>query len=283
METFPIVLAGTLILILASAYRSVRGTTLQAAWGWALFSAGSLCLAELVPSSSRGLLENLRLAAALTTFCPLVAVLGAKRPQSRAWQLIVLSLWVVLVLPVAESYFAGRGAVAKIHDARGWFLIVLIMIGVGNYAATRYWPSCWLVAAAQVMLLAGHLPLFRRMIGEDGQGWALGCLATAALLARCGWPGRGTQRATVTDRIWIDYRDWFGMLWGLRMAQRLNDSALKHNEKIRLNWAGLEIGAMSPSEQIDAERGFRERFARLLLRFVSPDWLQRRTSEDSAG
>ena len=280
MESVPITLAGSLFVILASAHRLVRGTTLQAVWGWTLFSSASLVVAELVPCAGGGLLENLRLSAALSTLCPIVAMLGAKRPQSRAWQWIVLSLWVVLVLPVAESYFAGRGAVPKIHDARGWFLIVLILLGLANYVATRHWFASWIVATSQLVLLAEHLPLFRHIPLERGGNWALGGLFVAVVLVRCGWPKRERLGATCTDRIWIDFRDCYGVIWSLRVVHRINDLAAKRGEQIRLSWNGLDTGTVSSAEQIEGEKFFRERFSRFLLRFVSSDWIHRRISED---
>ena len=50
--------------------------------------------ANQIPSHS-----PLDFAAAMIVFCPAMALLGAKRPQDKPWQLIVLSLWGILALP----------------------------------------------------------------------------------------------------------------------------------------------------------------------------------------
>jgi len=242
-----------------------------------LVAAISLALAE--SGSNPATLVNLRLAASLTTFCPMVALLGAKRPQHHAWQLIVLSLWMVLVLPVAEAHFAGRGAAARMHDARGWFLLVLIVIGVANYTATRFWPSCWLVAVGQVMLLADQLPILRHTTSLTERLAGVVCLGLAVALVRIGWPGRVVRSEATADRIWIDFRDWFGMLWSLRIAQRLNQSAAGRGEIVRIGWTGLEPHDENGDPSTASVLGYEERMCRLLLRFVSRDWLQRRAQK----
>src|SRR5438132_5998673 len=86
----------------------LRGTTLLAPWWWSLFSLAAVMSVEtMLGSSSAGgdvrWAPAARYAAAVTTFGPIMAVLGAKRPQDRAWQFIVLSLLVVLALPSGEA------------------------------------------------------------------------------------------------------------------------------------------------------------------------------------
>ncbi|MES1213155.1 MAG: hypothetical protein ABUL64_01075, partial [Singulisphaera sp.] len=89
---------------LAVARRYVRGTTLVAPWCWAIVAVALVAAvdgAALLSGSGMtpAWLSAARYLAAIATFCPLMAVLGAKRPQDRAWQLIVLALWFVLALP----------------------------------------------------------------------------------------------------------------------------------------------------------------------------------------
>ena len=91
----------------ARCYRPTRGTTLRAVWWWAVLAmsvvAGPEAFIAAGPTANGGgaggygenWIESLRLAAAAATFCPPVALFGAKRPQDRAWQWIVLSFWVV--------------------------------------------------------------------------------------------------------------------------------------------------------------------------------------------
>ena len=132
----------------------LRGTTLTAPWWWSAASLLVVASAEVLVglSDTAGGTPSwaapLRYCAALSTFCPTIAVFGAKRPQDRAWQFIVLSLWAILSLPGGEWWLFG--GVQEIHLAWFLFLIVLTLAGALNGVATRHWPSSLLYAAGQL-------------------------------------------------------------------------------------------------------------------------------------
>src|SRR4051794_207498 len=111
------VLTATGLLFLWLQRRAVAGTTLTAPWWWSVVSLLALALAEFVTafwkSDSDPSAAALRFIAATSTFCPLMALLGAKRPQDRGWQFIVFSLWVVLALPGLEWLLFG--GVQELH------------------------------------------------------------------------------------------------------------------------------------------------------------------------
>ena len=107
-----------------------RGTTLAGVWMWALFSFLSVAGVEGVllwnnSTASPSFNEALRYLAAVTTFCPIMAQLGAKRPQVQVWPLVVASLWVILCLPAGEFLLLNQGALMEISTARSWVLGVL--------------------------------------------------------------------------------------------------------------------------------------------------------------
>ncbi len=144
---------------------SLRGSTLMAPWCWAVASAVAVSGVELWAACAdpgdaasatiaRPGIAALRYLAAITTFLPFMAVLGAKRPQDRGWQFIVLSLWVILALPCIRSWLlSADSAMPPVHAAWGWFMVILLLLSCGNYLPSRWWPSCLLLVAGQTMLI----------------------------------------------------------------------------------------------------------------------------------
>ncbi len=257
---------------------SLRGTTLLAAWVWSLVSllaivAGELLIGFAGDSPPQGWVAPLRFAAAMSTFCPTMAVLGAKRPQDRGWQLIVLSLWVILSLPSFEWLLFG--GLQEMHAARFWFLMILIGVGAINGIGTRFWPSSLAFCLGQMALVAPWLP--------DAQAWLsgatgplLGMLAivTAWLLLAAGIPRAGTAAKSV-DRVWLDFRDAFGLVWSLRVVERINASAAMYDWPVMLAWHGFR--ARQQGAEIDAiPEAVVESLRTLLRRFVSPAWIDTR-------
>ena len=293
-ETMPVLtlaLAGCLLLLLAAVRRKIAGTTLVSAWAWGLavvsvlasVAAYALLASEPVKPSA-GSFETwstpLGFAASMIALCPPVALLGAKRPQNKPWQLIVLSLWGILALPGFESALRGGGEMVDIHPARGAFLLTLIVMGTFNHLPTRFWPCSLLFAAGQLALLYRwlRLPAWDGVasLNNTGPAIAMSCWIAAALIGLissrrlCSKPG--------LDRVWVDFRNAFGAIWALRMAERMNTAAVSYAWHVRLTWEGFRtldgdvVIGWSETEQ----RQVQSVFANLLRRFVSSDWIERR-------
>ena len=266
---------------LVLAKKHVRGTTLIAAWWWSMAAGVAVGTVEIWMSWAIQEDDATRVAhgwaavhfaAAAVTLCPMIAVLGAKRPQHQAWQLIVFSLWCVLVLPAAEAFFVRRGGVIQIHDARGLFLCLLIGVGLINYLPTRYVLSAVFFSLGQVSLFAIYLPILRRYVDRPPMILALSLFLAAALASHL---VRRRQVQTTPDRPWLDFFNCFGAFWGLRVAERYNALAAAQNHRARLGWFGFEAddgtavtGNLEPSAIANLDS--------LLLRFVSVDWISRR-------
>ena len=153
-----------------------QGTTLVAVCA-ALVSLVSIVAVEIVAAiagePTSWWLAALRLIAATSSFCPIMALLGAKRPQDRGWQFIVAALWGILSLPSVQWLLFG--GVREIHPAQLGFLAVLVGVGVVNGAATRYWPSSLLYGCGQAALLAAYF--------STSSGWLPGAQGPLAGLA----------------------------------------------------------------------------------------------------
>ncbi len=256
----------------------VRGTTLVAAWYWSVLSWASISTVEVIaavqgnPPADSGLV-SLRFVAIMSAFCPTMAVLGAKRPQDTAWQFIVFSLWAILSLPGAEWLLFGGPQ--EIHTARFWFLVALIGVGALNGLATRFWPSSLLFCLGQIALLIPYLSpgqtLFHARL-EPGVGQTL--MLCSWILMAAGVP-RAARAAMPLDRVWLDFRDAFGAVWGLRVVERMNASAAMYDWPVMLTWRGFcdrHTGAVAESVPAAVEESLRT----LLRRFVTPAWIDAR-------
>ena len=263
--------------LIAWRWRHIRGTTLIAPTIWAVFAL--VCLAttnDAMSSQAVGSIASwqspLQYFAGVTSLCPAMALFGAKRPQNGAWQFIVLSLWIVLSLPSLHCWLVRSGDAFGIHSAQSWFLLVLLIMTAGNYLATRFVISSMLVTAAQFALLGKFLPFSLSIPRLAPHSSAL--CAIAIILVVFGLPRKRVVRFSL-DRVWLDFRDAFGAVWGLRVQQRVNQSATMYGWNVRLDWHGftpLEGSTISP----EIEKPLQDNLRNLLRRFVSPQWIAKR-------
>jgi hypothetical protein len=275
------ILASTLLAVvgtiaLVGQYRRLRGTTLVAPSWWSLASLWLIAIVEVAAAgASVETLEWLppaRFAAAMTTFCPMMALLGAKRPQDGMWQLVVVTLLAILCLPSLEwLVYGGRD---EIHPARLGFLVILIAIGTFNTLPTRYWPSCLLTCLGQLALMAPRAALG---IGQYA-AWlpltGISLLVAAHVLLALQVPSPRAVR-TPLDRVWLDFRDAYGVLWSLRVIGRMNASAMMYDWPVTLTWSGVR-SKDGDGGNVDMPPAVEESLRTLLRRFVSPEWIHQR-------
>lgn len=262
---------------LARARPRLAGSTLTAAWWWCLVALAAIVAAELLldrAAAANGADSHVYYAAALFTFGPPMAVLGAKRPQHNAWQWIVASLLLVLAWPSALTALRRGWAPLDLHFSWRFFLAALWLAGWPNYLPTRFRASAALYGLGQAALVA-------RAVGwnafADSNRFGAGTIALACGAA-CAWLSLRVPRATPPrpmDSAWVGFRDAFGAVWGLRVAERFNALALNMSWPVRLGWRGIRSSDGAPfdgSPPAECER----QLGALLERFVSPAWIARR-------
>jgi hypothetical protein len=270
--------------VLLSGRRAIWQTTLVAVWWWTLlalivWSGVELAAALWGEDSREGLLGPLRWATITLSFCPAVALLGAKRPQQKAWNFVVVSLWAVVALPAAENFFLHRGQKLEMGDARGWFLWIFIFLGPINFVPTRHWLASLMLAAGQIVAFSSSLALLHWPMVPKPELVGL-LLAGAALVVAWLSSRRASDAASSYDRLWLDFRDTFGLLWGLRVQERVNATARQNGWDLELTWSGFRHRAsVEPLAEIDPaiESMLRTTFRGLLRRFVSSEWIAERT------
>lgn len=271
--------------VLLGTWRRLAGTTLTGTWYWTLASTLAIGVTESLlyhTPSTAAWFAPVRFAIVTTCFCPLMALLGAKRPQHRAWHFVVLALWAILVLPAAESLVLRHGQMPDVRGARSWFMLALIAVGLVNYLPTRCWLAGLVLAAAQACMLAEFLPMIRhfqdRGIALVGFAAWVTALIIMAVVARTRSP-----RREPLDAVWLDFRDSFGTLWALRVAERINAAAAVSDWPISLSWAGFRFDdakCRGWAELPDNVRhDLRQTLDNLLRRFVSQDWIAARLDE----
>jgi hypothetical protein len=261
-------------------------TTLRSAWWWSLGALVAWWIAEVVASavaagSFQTAIALLRVGAIAVSLCPLVAVLGAKRPQERAWNLVVVSLYGIVALPVAEALFLHPARRVEMGDARGWFLWILILLGPINYVPTRYALASLLLAAAQATALGPYLAPLRRAIVPAPELTGLWLVAAASVVAWLTSRRRAVPRNRY-DRLWLDFRDAFGLLWALRVQERVNAAASQYGWNLELAWSGFltrEPAAAPAAVDPLIEPALKTMLRSLLRRFVSGHWIAERLDD----
>lgn len=268
------------LLVLASKRRALHGTTLVAPWAWSVAAIVSIAGAETVvglnPSLPLNWRMGLRYAAAMATFTPIMALLGAKRPQDRGWQFIVLSLWAILALPSFEWLLFGE--IKELHPARLWFLMILVGVGAVNGVGTRRWLSSICYAAGQGALLGPFLSAKIAAL-PDASAPLVGLALIAASYALPMWTRSALATAKGLDRVWLDFRDAYGLVWSLRVAERMNTSAAMYAWPVELGWRGFHNREPGPGPVVVPEAAL-ESLRTLLRRFVSADWIDARLDDN---
>ncbi len=121
------------------AWRANRRTALEHAILWTVAAWLAWLLAFVFGGS--GALG--RYVALSLSGCAGMAVLGARRPHVGAWNFVVVSLFAVLLLPVAQGW--GRPALSPPYLG---FLGATVAFGLLNYLPTRLLPAVLLFGAA---------------------------------------------------------------------------------------------------------------------------------------
>jgi hypothetical protein len=276
----------------------VRGSTAVPAAVWAVAAAGSLA-AELAVRAAGGLADPaagaaVRLISLALAVCPVMSLLGAKRPQHGVWQFIVASLGVVLVLPALSATLVRPGTPPDVHMLERGFLLVLIIVGWMNFIGTRHAVSATLITAGLAVLARAVLPLVPTRLAEARapqlEAAACGALAIGAVVAavqsaRAAWrplrPGLPPSIAPLIDRPYAALRETLGAAWTLRIAERFNTVATERGWPCRLSFHGLEVGG--DSDDLDWQRDAMRALRALFRRFVTTEWLARHGWPDDAG
>jgi len=235
---------------LARGWRASRDTTLIHAITWAVAAWAAWLVASASEAIWPGAAGVARYLALCLTGCAGVAVLGARRPGVMAWDFVVLGLLAVLLLPLAE----GLGE-PHLDPLRLAFMAATLAVGALNYLPTR-------LAAAMMCLMigCGYELLMLALPESQVPNWQAGAPFSRFLLALSPWValqqiGTARKPASEFDRIWLSFRDRYGLVWGQRTREHFNRAAAHAGWPVVLRWRGLRIqsGARVPDGKMKAE------------------------------
>lgn len=269
-------------VILALRLHRLRETTLVAPWCWTVGAIAALVAAELAGASygvaDAAWLAPLHYAAVMTVFCPTVALLGARRPHTGAWQFVVVALWVLLALPAAEGLLFRPGERVALSAAWSWLLVALLLAGAASYAATRYWPSYLLALAGQTAVVWPYLPWSNAARWDGSPLLGLAGFAVAIALAAAGVPRPAGQRFGLA-RVWLDFRDAYGAFWALRVLGRLRAAADLYGWNLDFGWHGPAPANPQQKASPDELAAAVQVLSGVLRRFVDPAWIAQRLKQ----
>jgi hypothetical protein len=223
-----------------------RTTTLRPALAWAAAALAAWVATPLDPAS----LAVPYLALCLSG-CAGVAVLGARRPGVGAWNFVVGGLLAVQMLPVAS----GLGT-PRLEPAHLIFLGATLVVVSLNYLPTRTGVAVPLSVGAFGLELA-RLAGARIPEGVRLAGWLLLALAAWAIVVAL----RLAAPANATDRLWLGFRDRYGVLWAQRVREQFNRSVASAGLPVRLAWSGLRPPGPGDGEPLATLRALLKRFA----------------------
>ena len=229
-------------------WKAADGTALRAALVWAALAIALGMLAQVVSwnellGSGRPWTGRLTYLMVLAVLAALMSVLGARSPGGGAWAILMVLLVVVLLIPWLEAGGRVRRAqgLGSFHLDSPWNLFygLLVVAGITNYLPTRYGAAALAMGAG---LLLEYLGLTRtewtaatRAAIWPAVAWtlALGC-GLAAWSA-----GSSSTAGTNLERLWLWFRDHWGVVWALRIQERFNRTAELGRWPMRLTWFGL--------------------------------------------
>jgi hypothetical protein len=223
MKSVGLILSFLAIFPLVAAANANRKTSLVYATAWAIFAWAAWILAVATGSS------DMAYVALSFSACAGVAVLGARRPGAAAWNFVVVGLLVVLALPIEQSVAVGTAVYP--NTILTAFLATLIGLTVVNYLPTS------LGLGAAVFAVGCYFALMDILATAPISPSTAFCLGVGPWAACFGRTVSGHGHAA--NRVWLSFRDRFGLVWGLRVREQFNRSAENAGLASRLGWKGI--------------------------------------------
>ena len=274
----------------------VRGSTAVPAALWSAAAAALFAMTTLQQATGSLDIATLgihRVVVAALSVCPVMSLLGAKRPQHGIWQFIVGSLAAVLALPAASAVLIHPGSLPDLHILGRIFLPVLVIVGWMNFVGTRRAVAATLVAVGHFGLIWPLLPGVRLEVALPQATHdlvAISCMTAGGFLALTQAAFAGLRRRSLltdgaelpreyaefecrVNACFLALRETLGAAWTLRLAERFDQMATRRGWPVRLTFQGVQM--QEESQEASWEPDALRAMEALMKRFVSSAWLKR--------
>jgi hypothetical protein len=211
---------------------------------------------------------------------PLVSVLGAKRPGIRVWNVfVVIPMLLMLNWPlIAELLGTPPNLSLNLEPPALMGVIVVLLMVLGNYFGTRLTLPAMMYCLAMAIALSTcseSLPVPYRspLLVRALSGMLVGC-SLFLMLSRM---KRAAFERRSYEGIWLDFRDWFGILWTRRVMERLNQTAESENWRVRLSLEGFVWeDELTEAQRQETLKKMDRAFRWIFRRFVDEEWIDER-------
>jgi hypothetical protein len=211
---------------------------------------------------------------------PLVCVLGAKRPGIRFWNIfVVIPMLMMLNWPlIGELFGTIPNKSLNLEPPALMGVVVVLLMVLGNYFGTRLTLPAVMYCSAIAFALTTcsesvPAPVSSPLLVRAFSGFLI---SFALLLA-----GSRMKTASLTrdgyEGLWLDFRDWFGILWTRRVMERLNQTAETEQWSARLSLDGLVWNdSVTEPERQETQEKMDRAFRWIFRRFVDEKWIDER-------
>lgn len=233
---------------------------------------------------------------AVLSLCPPIAVLGSRRPGTRVWGWFILfPMLLALSWPIMAVWWQGT-ELRRLQlegPQLAAFCLVLVM-GFGNYCGTRFTLTALMLSASLLGIAISSY--------QDAAVWGVHrstirtwCTVGTVLSIIAIDFSRRAPVSTRFDRLWFDFFDAFGIVWGRRIQDRVNFFLKSEGIPVLLQRDGFHWSDKSNREfasntkdvtpeavGASLEDSRIEHILRWLLRrFVDPTWIEQRLGPTS--
>lgn len=268
--------------------KSLAQTTLGLAGNWLVLAAmawtGAFLFDHCLKIVSAAVADHLWYGAAVLSLCPPIAVLGARRPGNRVWTMfILLPMLFALGWPIGTLAIQGselRGLQLETPQLMAYTLVLIM--GFGNYCGTRNTVPAIIFSMALFVSVLSITSSSPSWLADRNATRFWSTAVVSMTICLMGLRRKSIHRHSF-DRVWFDFFDDFGIVWGRRIQDRINHLAASEKLPVHLDSDGFHFETSSMGEnsaahdQLSQTEARVEHFLRWLLRrFVDPVWIDER-------